>query len=229
MELSDKPAIEAYLCFHMKVQEILNTEAPIKTIKVKPNKILNEPWMSPGLLKCIKKQKCLYKKSINKNRTVTDDLKYKEYRNKLTNVLRKTKEEYYKKNCSEFKRNTSKLWKMINRITHNMNDKSSAIEYLKIGDLDIYDTKLISEEFAKHFSSVGSRYANKITNPNTTFTQYLAKIPNNPTSLFMSPTNITEIEKIIEKLPNKTSKGHDDISNALLKRLKTSLSLPPWK
>ena len=165
MELLDKSANEAYTCFHMKVQEILDTEVPVKTIKVKPKKILHEPWMSPGLLKSIKKQKRLYRKTINKNSTENDELKYKEYRNKLTQILRRTKEEYYKNKCSEFKRNTAKLWRMINKITQNMNDKSSAIEYLKIGNIDIYDTKLMSEEFAKHFLSVGGRYANKITNP----------------------------------------------------------------
>ena len=84
-----------------------------------------------------------------------------------------------------------------------MNDKSSAIEYLKIGNIDICDSKLIAEEFAKHFSSVGSRYANKITNPHNTFTQYIANIPNNPKSMFMTPTSKSEIERIITKLPNK--------------------------
>ena len=38
MELLDKSANEAYTCFQMKVQEILDTEVPVKTIKVKPNK-----------------------------------------------------------------------------------------------------------------------------------------------------------------------------------------------
>ena len=56
---------------------------------------------------------------------------------------------------------------MINKITHNMNDKSSIIEYLKIGNIDIYDTKLIAEEFAKHFSSVGGRYAKTLPIPTT--------------------------------------------------------------
>ena len=137
MELLDKSANEAYTCFQMKVQEILDTEVPVKTIKVKPNKILNEPWMSQGLLKSIKKQKRLYRKTINKNSTEIDELKYKEYRNKLSQILRRTKEEYYRNKCSEFKRNTARLWKMINKITQNMNHKSSAIEYLKIGNIDI--------------------------------------------------------------------------------------------
>ena len=216
MELNSKSADEAYTCFHIKVQEIL--DIPVKTIKVKPSKVLKEAWMSPGLLRSIKKQKYLYRKTLNKNKNENDEIKYKEYRNKLSQILRKTKEEYYKSKCSEYKRNTTMLWKMINKITQNMNDKSSAIEYLKIGNLDIYDTKVISEEFVKHFSSVGSMYANKITKPHTTFTQYIRNIPNNPISIFMSPTTKTEIERLIDKLSNKKSKGHDDISNLLLKK-----------
>ena len=107
-----------------------------------------------------------------------------------------------------------------------MNDKSNAIKYLKVENIEIYDTKIISEEFAKHFSSVGSMYANKITQSHNTFNQYLRNIPNNPISMFMSPTSRTEIEKLIDKLPNKTSKGHDDISNILLKRIKSTISHP---
>ena len=69
-ELNSKSANEAYTCFHTKMQEILNTETPIKTIKVKPSKVLKEPWISPGLLRNIKRQKQLYKKALNKNASV---------------------------------------------------------------------------------------------------------------------------------------------------------------
>ena len=61
--LHDKSANDAYTGFQLKVQEILDTEAPIKTIRIKPSNILQEPWMSPGLLKSVKKQKVLYKKN----------------------------------------------------------------------------------------------------------------------------------------------------------------------
>ena len=126
---------------------------------------------------------------------------------------------------------------MMNKITQNLNDKSSAIEYLKTENMDIYDTKLITEEFAKHFSSVGSKYANRITKPHTTFIEYLRNISNNPSSIFMSPTNRTEIERLIEKLPNKKSRGHEpclkylkwsveEDLKLLLKKIKTSISYP---
>ena len=43
IELHSKSANEAYTCFHTKMQEILNSETPIKTIKIKPSKVLKEP------------------------------------------------------------------------------------------------------------------------------------------------------------------------------------------
>ena len=225
-QLLNKPVDDAYTSFHTKTQEILDMISPIKQIKIKPSKIMKDPWMSPGLLKCVQKQKSLYRRFIEKPADHQLAIKYKDYRNKLQQILRKTKENYYKKICKEYKKNTSKLWKVINRITQRMNDKSGVIEYLKVNNIEIHDTNLIAEEFAKHFSTVGNKYANKIQPSNYSFNHYLQQIPQNPRSMYMDPTSKEEIEKLIDKLPNKTSKGNDDISNLLLKRLKYAISGP---
>ena len=216
----------AYSCFHTKIQEVMDEISPVKTIKIKPNKILKDPWMTPGLLKCVTKQKLLYRKHLENVQNLQIKEKYRKYRNKLQEILRRTKEQYFKRKCEEFKNNTSKLWKMINRITHKLHDKSSVIEYLKIDQIDIYDSKLISEELAKHFSTVGSKYAHQIPKSKTSFNQYLQNILQSPSSMYMTPTSILEIERLIDKLPNKTSKGNDNISNMLLKTLKSSISKP---
>ena len=50
-ELHSKSANEAYTCFHTKMQEILNTETPIKTIKIKPSKVLKETMDESRLVK----------------------------------------------------------------------------------------------------------------------------------------------------------------------------------
>ena len=42
----------------------------------------------------------------------------------------------------------------------------------------------------------------------------------------MTPTYPTEIRNIIDKLPNKSSSGHDNLSNKLLKQIKESIILP---
>ena len=54
----------------------------------------------------------------------------------------------------------------------------------------------------------------------------MGKIPVNNKSLFLYPTTEREIELIIEKLPNKSSSGHDEISNSLLKRIGKSILQP---
>ena len=97
------------------------------------------------------KQRKLYKKTLQKGSTKQDHEKYRNYRNELKRISRKTKESYYKDKCINFKRNTSKLWKMINKITSNTRDKASLVEYLKIGTIETYNAKEIATEFAKYF------------------------------------------------------------------------------
>ena len=156
----------------------------------------------------------------------TYHIKYKEYRKQLTKILRRSKEEYYRTKCYELKRNTSILWNLINKITHKLHDKSGAIDYLKVDNIDIYDSKIISEEFAKHFSNVGTKFAKRITKSNHTFSHYLQNIPPNSSSIFMKPTDKSEIAKLIDSLPNKTSKGYDKIYNVLLKKLSPTICIP---
>ena len=182
--LQDKDANESYICFQNKFKSVLDTEAPVKTIKIQPKRILREPWMNPGLLKCVQKQKLLYKEFLHNRKMDKYHTKYKDYRNQLTKILRRTKEEYYRTKCYEFKRNTTKLWNLINKITQKLHDKSCAIDYLKVDNINIYDTKIMSKEFAKHFSTVGTKFAKRITRSHQTFTQYLQNIPTNPASIF---------------------------------------------
>ena len=42
----------------------------------------------------------------------------------------------------------------------------------------------------------------------------------------LNETNVKEIESLIKKLPNKTSCGHDSISNVMLKQLSNNIYFP---
>ena len=44
--------------------------------------------------------------------------------------------------------------------------------------------------------------------------------------MFLTPTNAGEISRLIAQLPSKTSSGHDDISNILLKKLSDVIAHP---
>ena len=204
----------------------MDSVSPYHTIKIPYKKVIRDPWLIKGLVQCYKKQKKLYKETLKGNSTDQDVLKYRNYRNKLKEIVRRSKEQYFKGKCMEYKQNTSRLWKMINRLLNKTNDKTNVVEYLKVEYQDYYDHLTISEEFAKHFSSVGKRYAEKITTSKANISQYLKDIDSNPQTMFLTPTTSTEIERIIMSLPNKTSSGQDRLPNTLLKQLKGSIKYP---
>ena len=226
MLLKDKNTDDAFNAFHNILQSTLDTVCPVHTMKLSKNKIRREPWLTNGLHKCIKKQKLLYHRQLNRHSTEMDRTKYLTYRNTLKQLLRRTKENYYKQKCIDFKQNTSKLWKMINRVISKENDKSNCIEYLKIENINHFDSKVIAEEFGKYFSSVGKNLAKNIPSSQIGVASYIQKIPVNPKSLFMNPTTPQEILKIIGNLANKSSSGHDNLTNILLKQLQSSICEP---
>ena len=55
---------------------------------------------------------------------------------------------------------------------------------------------------------------------------YFKKITHSPKSLYVLPTTMQEIIKIIDNLPNKNSSGHDNINNILLKNIKDQIAAP---
>ena len=115
---------------------------------------------------------------------------------------------------------------MINRITNKTTNKSTLIEYLKIDNMKIHNAKEISKEFAKYFYTIGKKYANKICPSKTSIHTYINNIPHNPTTIYLNPTNKSELTTLIHSLPNKTSKGYDDISNVMLKTLHLAIVDP---
>ena len=71
----------------------------------------------------------------------------------------------------------------------------------------------------QYFPTMGKEFAAKIPAPHTKFRDYLKMLNCNTQTLFLRPTTNTEILKIIQNLPNKSSSGFDNISNTLLKKL----------
>ena len=76
---------------------------------------------------------------------------------------------------------------------------------------------------ANIFTHVGENLSSKIPKSQKTIDEYLSKLTRNSTSLYLTPTSPTELNKFIDKLPRKNSSGYDNISNILLKDLKPSL------
>ena len=133
---------------------------------------------------------------------------------------------YYTQRIVDCKRNTKKLWKTINAIICKYKHSGSVISYITIEGVRTYNPLKIANAFGKFYSTLVSTLAKQINPGVNTIDYYLGKIPRNINSMVMHPTSQKEIEQLITKLPNKTSHGHDMISNKLLKSLCKRISLP---
>ena len=210
--------------YHADLCNAIETHCPIRTRMIPSHKFRNLPWITSGLFKSMGQSKRLYQRFISDQTNCLLEDKYKTYRNILNNVKRSCKIKYYQEKCEEFKKNTRKLWQLINDVIHRSNDKSSIIDCIKVDNIEIHDKKIISNKFGEYFSQLGSKFANKIRKPKYGIDTYLKVISRNCNSIFVAPTSVCEIVKLISALPNKKSSGYDNIDNILLKKIESEIS-----
>ena len=209
--------------FYSVLIKTIDKIAPETEVKLSNNKTARDPWITKGILNSIQKQKKMYLEQLHDTTTTN---KYKAYRNQLQKVLRKAKTSYFREKCKEYKQDSRKLWKLIHAILDKNSNKGESIKALNIEGVPRYDPATITNEFCKHFSSIGETFANKIPPPTTDISKYLNTIPQNERSIFLNPTDSTEIVTLINELVPKNSSGHDNLSNKLLKKLLPTIIEP---
>ena len=218
---------EKFDTFHECLISSLDKNAPEKLLKIPSKRVISEPWMTNGLIKCARKQLKLYQSTLRTNSSDCHE-KYKQYRNCLQRIKRKAKLDYFTTKCLEFRSNMKKLWSIINNAIRKSNDKSCVIDSIRNNSIVYTSPSDIAREMGQYFANVGESFALKIGNPVKSASEYASEIPLNKHSVYLTPCTISEIKTIIGGLPNKMSSGYDDITNILLKQLKDVLVEPLW-
>ena len=173
------------------------------------------------------KNKKLYKEYLKHRNSKAAEDRYKNYNRQLKRIKRAANKRYYNDICEVNKNNGKKLWKTINKVVHQTNNKTEVIEKLKINGIEEHRDQEIVEEFAKHFATIGEKYANQMPGSKQSINTYLNKIPNHNESIFLEPCTEQEIDKLISSLQPKRSSGTDNIDNVILKRDPESLDITP--
>ena len=115
---------------------------------------------------------------------------------------------YYSEKCVDFKGNIMKLWNVINKLTVKTVNKHDIIDSLRVGQTINKEPLTIANEFGHYFSTVGKVFAEKTPKRKKSCDEYINHIALNEKSLFLHPTNTTEIMRIISSLKNKKSSGN---------------------
>ena len=141
---------------------------------------------------------------------------YRKYRNILSNLIKKSKTDYYNAIFSSSQNDKKKTWKLINSLRGK--GKQSLSSTFNIDNKHISCRKTIANKFNSYFSSL-AKNLNKNIDLNKenvpSFQSYLPKLQQQ--SLFLSETSTDEITSIIKDLKNGKS---SDIPITVVKRVK---------
>ena len=140
-----------------------------------------KPWLSTGLKTSIKTKNKLYLKSIKFPSKNNINI-YKQYRNKLHSILRKSEREYYSDLLKINKYNLAKSWKIIKDVL-NKREISQLNNKFVINKNVVTDPEIIANSFNSFFVNIGSNLANKIPKIKKNPNDYIFN--ENPNSMFV--------------------------------------------
>ena len=145
--------------FHFKLCDTIEKHAPEREKRISAKNVIQDPWITRGILTSLKKQKRLYKHMLEV-KTDTAREKYSNYRNLLKKIMRKGKIKYLHDKCSEYRQDSRKLWKLINRTIGKENIKTHMIDSIRSPKILKTDPQSITNTF-NDFSTTGKTYAEK--------------------------------------------------------------------
>ena len=122
---------------------------------------------------------------------------------------------------------TLKTWNLLKNMIGKNNDKYGIPLHFKYNNAVIKDPYQISNAFCNFFTNVGPNHATAIPLSKIKFTSYLQNCPkHNSNSMFMSPTDASEIREIIKSLQPKKSTSHDNLSALVIKLFGEQIAMP---
>ena len=101
---------------------------------------------------------------------------YKSFKNFFESLKKKSKEKCYSEKISRYKNYAKKTWSIMKELIGKIKLKSSNLpRRITVNDVDIFDERIIANEFNAFSTSIGSKLASKIPNASTTFESYINK------------------------------------------------------
>lgn len=190
-----------------------------KTINIPANKRIIKPWITPGMLKCIKQRNKLQRQL---KRDETNDIlriTYRRYRNFCNNLIKKQKKKYERELLNRSKKDNKTLWNCLKTLTHLNKQKSNNNELINLQCTPHKSADFIN----KYFNNIGKNLADKIIiNPHS-LNKYFTSFPTQVNSIGIIDPDTTEIESIISSLKSESSAGWDKIPTKFIKMAKKQL------
>ena len=219
--------------YEILLKHLLNAKLkhiPKKVKNFNKRRHSKEKWMTKELLQEIVTKNKMY---VTWKTTSVDHINYeqikqrfKSYEKIVKKDIKEAKQRYFDQIFTAYKNDMKKTWKTINE-TLNRNKKNSNVASIFYHNGNVLsNAKDIANAFNVYFANIGKNLASEIEQnitDNADYTQYVST-PLTETKLQFKCITDNDTQRAIDKLENKSSSGHDGISNKLLKLLKIELS-----
>jgi len=205
--------------FYKTLNDCINLSQSLIKVSKKTRKI--KPWITLGIITSIHKRDKLKRKFLKNKCDQQAELDYKSYRNRLTNLIKLTKENYYRDKIIEAGNNTSKVWRMINEITLNQEPTNLSNVNLIHNNVELKDDKDKANVFNEYYVNICDSLAPD--QKNTYVDPFVAPMHQ---SMFLTPVSDAEIKRHILTLKTNSSAGPDGIRSTIIKNNTQVLTKP---
>jgi len=202
-----------------EIQKLMDFYAPERQTVSRPKNRLKSDWVTQGLTVSAKKCFRMYKKVASKPRDSPEFENYKRYRNLYNTLRRKAKFVYYNDLIQSNMNDAKTLWKILHKLTGKLSNKKDISDEITVNGVKVDDENVISNAFAKYYSELGKSLSDKITSAGNIKDPMINMKNKVEQNCFLFPTSALEIEKFIRSLKVKDSRGYDEISNRILKKI----------
>ena len=192
---------------------MLNKYFPIK-IKILSRKVLQTPWITNKIRKCIDKKHRWYR--LAKEKVITYE-SYKKCCKDLRKLLRVAKSEYYSNKFHSLQTNSKKNWEILNTLLGKRRKNIS--DRFLVNGTACTDPQIIANEFNKYFINHPLNIQQNIPSATIDFSNLVS---NCQTTANFEPCSVEEVSLTINLL--KKSGGIYDISGRFLKLCRLNVS-----
>lgn len=193
------------------LSDIIKKHTKISTIP--RSKMTIKPWITPGLLRCIRNRDSMHRKLKNNPDNIILKITFLRYRNFINKLLKNLKRSYLKSLLLNARNNAKSTWDAIKTITNMRSSTNPSNSLLKLHPEPAASINLVN----KYFASVGNNLVNKIDTSLSDTHLTCRTRPTPKDSLVLLEVDNEEIEKIILNLRNNCAVGWDGVSSAVLK------------
>ena len=204
--------------------DVLDSQIPVKEKRVKYR--AQPIWFTTEINEHIRKRDKLLKKA-RISASPDDWATLKRVKNEVCQLIRSTKEQYFKNQFAEHKHNPKRLWSLIRNLTRQDVNNHASLRQLREGDEVVTNTLEIAERlnfwFVKHPLKL-LRSLPPVTALQTTHRVLTSGV--NKTQFTIPEITPQKVEELLQHMPSHKATGSDGFGAKILKAAAPAISMP---